>query len=718
MTRSTPKIPLLPSTLRARLTVTIVMSSVLIFILVYGVTTIATTGQATILARETASDQLGAVRDRLTLEARYLDSYLVAYTEWHEFYDRTITPDPAFTSEEVDPWLRETSGATVVVWADANGTAIVSSGSAADVERVTQLTLADPDLLLAGPVRLPSGVYVLAARPVVGDPAHDPAGFLAIAKPVTATLLVLAEAPGAAVSVSTTETVDTSAWTTLDPPAGFTSASMALSRGEVRTTAALIGIDGAQAGVVEVLDSNRWYASSSDLARYALPLGLGLISLLLGLGLGLGLGRLIRRPIEDFVDFMRDQGFLAIEGLPLRDSIEVDPQLPNEFQDLGNVIDQLLRQLRDRQAELKRVNEQAIAAEQAFRTVVNDSAEVKLLVRGGVVDIANPAAAACLGVPVGMVLGQRIEPLLEPMNMTAETGEPLSVDDLFERALDRSTLVRCDAPDHGERWMRVTISESDAPGTYLVTARNVTEEHRLEALRAEIFSLVSHDLRAPLTVISGYLELLSRPLDDEAREKACDGARSAANRMSSLLGELLETTRAEQVFAPSRFEKVRLGILADEVAEAMRLGTDRTIVVVKRRRAVVLGDDQRLRQAVENLVGNAIKHTPEGSDVTIVVDADDRTGRLCVEDHGAGVPEEQRESVFDRFTQLRAGGDGVGLGLYIVKVIAESHGGTAHVESADGGGARFVLEVPLAPVGRRIDGDASASQEPDDTPSA
>ncbi len=250
----------------------------------------------------------------------------------------------------------------------------------------------------------------------------------------------------------------------------------------------------------------------------------------------------------------------------------------------------------------------------------------------------------------------------------------------------------------------------------MLTARNVTDEHRLEALRAEIVSLVSHDLRAPLTVISGYLELLSRPIDDEARAKAYEAARTAADRMASLIGELLETTRAEQVFAPAVFEKVRLGLLAEDVAEAMRLGSNREIVIVKRKKAEVLGDPLRLRQAIENLIGNAIKHTPDGTDVTVIVDATETHGFLAVEDCGPGVPDDARESIFERFTQLRhrAGREGLGLGLYIVRVIAESHGGSVHAESAESGGARFVLEIPLAPRARRV-ADENATQEAEES---
>jgi signal transduction histidine kinase len=442
----------------------------------------------------------------------------------------------------------------------------------------------------------------------------------------------------------------------------------------------------------------------ADIVRYALPLGLGLVSMLLGLSLGLALERLIRRPIETFIRYMRDEGYRAIEGTPSQEPLVIDERLPEEFKDLGRVIRDLLSQLGVRQEALKRANEQAVAAEHAFRTVVNDSAEAKLLIRSGLVDLANPAAAACLGIPLGNILKQPVTALFEQMRMSTEVGEPLTADDLFELTLDRSATVRCDSSSHGERWMRVSLSESDAPGTYLLTARNITEEHRLEALRAEIVSLVSHDLRAPLTVIAGYLEMLDRPLEESERRKAAESAKTAANRMSSLLGDLLETTRAEQVFAPTAFRRVDLGALADDIAESMRIGSGHDITIVKKQEAIALGDELRLRQAIENLLGNAIKHTPDGTEITLTVDVIEDRPVVAVEDGGPGIPESRRKTVFDRFARLsnNEGVGGVGLGLYIVRVIAESHGGTVSVEDSSSGGARFVLAIPGAPRARRV----------------
>jgi len=463
-------------------------------------------------------------------------------------------------------------------------------------------------------------------------------------------------------------------------------------------------------------------SSASLIGRYVLPLSLGLASMILGLILGLILDKLIRDPIETYMRYMRDQGYLAIEGVGSSVQLEIDPLLPDEFKDLGQVIQDLLSQLIVRQAALKNANDQILAAERAFRTVVNDSAEVKLLVRDGIVDIANPAAATCFDMPLGTMLKQPVDNLFEQISMSTELGEALTVDGLFELALDRAATVRCDTEEHGERWMRVSVSEGEVPGTYVLTARNVTEEHRLEALRAEIVSLVSHDLRAPLAVVSGYLEMLDRPLGEAERHKAVESAKTAANRMSALLGDLLDTTRAEQVFAPAVFRRVNLGDLVDDIAESLRVGSGRGITVVKRQEAVALGDELRLRQAIENLIGNALKHTPGGTDITLTVDITANRAIVTVEDTGPGIPERDRALIFNRFARLdpNGGAGGAGLGLYIVRVIAESHGGTVDIEDAPAGGARFVLAIPAAPRLMRVAETVPkvAAPQRDESPSA
>jgi signal transduction histidine kinase len=209
--------------------------------------------------------------------------------------------------------------------------------------------------------------------------------------------------------------------------------------------------------------------------------------------------------------------------------------------------------------------------------------------------------------------------------------------------------------------------------------------------------MISHDLRTPLTVIVGYLDLLGTDLPDATREKAISAARSNAMRMESMLEDLLNATRAEELFAPKVLLPVHLCAMAEDVANSLHAASpDHGISVVCDRDGTTLGEEKRLRQALVNLVANAVKYSPAGTDVVIRVSASDGRAQVAVEDRGPGIPDASKRTVFDRFTRVDGGGGkpGLGLGLYIVRVVVEGHGGTAFVEDLDGGGSRFVIELP------------------------
>jgi two-component system, OmpR family, sensor kinase len=206
----------------------------------------------------------------------------------------------------------------------------------------------------------------------------------------------------------------------------------------------------------------------------------------------------------------------------------------------------------------------------------------------------------------------------------------------------------------------------------------------------------SHELRTPLTSILANLELLADVLDGERGEAARSALRSS-QRMRRLVGDLLLLARADAKRQLPR-EPTDVGRVLVEAAAELGPVADGHDLTVDADEAIVNGTRDELHRMTLNLMENAIRHTPAGTHVNARVSAADGQVVLTVQDDGPGVPNELRERIFERF--VRGAGDrgsSSGLGLSIVRAVAQSHGGTVELEDARPG-ARFVVRLPRAEV--------------------
>jgi signal transduction histidine kinase len=690
-----------PSRLTSRVTFTMMLAALVVFVIIATLVSFIMAYYTRALASADMRNQLATTRLNFELEARELEALAIAFSDWNEFYDQTVDPDPAFVTAEFDPWLFEHAEASVVVWAASDGTVISQRGDSSDVAALLSLSRTYP-AGVSGPVSLPSGPAVVTVRPIVGDPAREAVGIVIVARelrplaPVTSgTTLAILDSPTAAI-----QPID--GWRSIQAPFGYAWAVSALRGNEWVVRAALKGTEARNVLVFEIAQPDPWIGEGRFWYVVFIPVGLGLLTIGVGLGIGLVISKAIGRPLGRFVTYMQDQGYLALQGLRADEELTIDPNLPDDFRELGQVIVDLMTQLRINQAELIEAGEQALAAERAFRTVVEESPEVKILVREGVVEIANPAAAHFFGLHLGDLVRASPEGLFEGIGMYDEEGHRLNLATMAERAVRGPMIARCTVPNQPDRWIEISVALLDPDLLdYVISARNVTEERRLEALREEILSLVSHDLRSPLTVVRGYLDMLALPLPDEKRETASDAAKKAADRMEGLLNDLLHATRAVRVFAPTVMRAVDISQVAHSVATSLQIGAEQDIVVTTDVEVIVLGDEVRIEQAITNLIGNAIKHGPAEGQIRVTVFPRNDRAVVTVEDDGPGIPEEAREMIFERGARGAdaAGKPGLGLGLYIVRVVAEAHGGAACVEDTGGSGARFVFELPLEQAG-------------------
>nr|WP_052479123.1 HAMP domain-containing sensor histidine kinase [Kibdelosporangium sp. MJ126-NF4]CEL22285.1 sensor histidine kinase [Kibdelosporangium sp. MJ126-NF4]CTQ93067.1 sensor histidine kinase [Kibdelosporangium sp. MJ126-NF4] len=222
-----------------------------------------------------------------------------------------------------------------------------------------------------------------------------------------------------------------------------------------------------------------------------------------------------------------------------------------------------------------------------------------------------------------------------------------------------------------------------------VLNRSLKEQRDLETNLLSFLAAASHELRTPLTTIRGWAELHRVSGKPELAATALSRIEQEANRMNSLVDQLLEISRLD-LNRRLHLEKVDLrGIAAEIVADTTVIAPNRPITLDAPAEVIVVGDERLLRHVVLNLVGNALQHTPEDTRITVSVHGD----RLSVTDEGPGMPPEVAERIFERFyrAEKRQSDSGSGLGLAIVRRIVQAHGGEVHVITQPGEGSTFTV---------------------------
>ncbi len=282
---------------------------------------------------------------------------------------------------------------------------------------------------------------------------------------------------------------------------------------------------------------------------------------------------------------------------------------------------------------------------------------------------------------------------------------------LGDRALapiDRVTLTAQSITHSNDLTRRIEgAKSSDEVGRLAATFNEMLA--RIEGIfraQQQFVGDVSHELRSPLTAIRGNLDLLRRGAADDAnaRQEALAAIDSESARMQRLVSDLLLLAQAEAGFK-IRKELVELDtILLDVFRQARAMAKGVTVTLAQEDQAQVMGDADRLKQLLMNLVDNAIKYTQPGGTVTLSLVRDLNAVRIAIKDTGIGIPSQDIEKIFDRFYRvdkarsrgpLAVSGGGTGLGLAIAKWIAEAHGGKIEVESQPGKGSTFTVWLPL-----------------------
>lgn len=225
-------------------------------------------------------------------------------------------------------------------------------------------------------------------------------------------------------------------------------------------------------------------------------------------------------------------------------------------------------------------------------------------------------------------------------------------------------------------------------------------EQGRRAAAEELITILAHDMGNHLVPIRLRLEMIQRRA---ARERAteyrrdAEAAEQSLKALNRLISDLMDVSRLEQgLFALARFP-VDLAAIAEEVARVSTL-PGKEVQLTGLQELVVQADPNRIRQALENLVANARKHSPAGMPITVDVNREQRQdgpwALVSVKDQGPGIPPELMPRIFERFAK-GPGSKGLGLGLHLVRGIAEAHEGTLTVHSEPGKGALFVMALPI-----------------------
>ncbi|HVA24422.1 MAG TPA: CheR family methyltransferase [Chloroflexota bacterium] len=383
-------------------------------------------------------------------------------------------------------------------------------------------------------------------------------------------------------------------------------------------------------------------------------------------------------------------------------------ELETMNEELQATVEELNTTNSDLQARTDELHELAAAREQQRQSaeagrerldvILRHMADAVLVVdQAGKPVLANPVYESMFGQPEAALVAQ------------GEDGKLLSAQDGPQQRAARGESFRMEfivaAADGGRRWFEAAGEPVESAGAEtgakgVVVIRDISDRS-IRRLQDEFLGMASHELRTPLTAIMLNLQLLVRSQGDAERSKRlAETSLQQARRLNALVSDLVEPTRFESGKLSLEMQRVDLAQLTQTVIEATQpLAQGQTIRFQDETGALSLvGDPSRLEQVLQNLLTNAIKYAPRTDYIDVSVRGIDGQAELRVRDYGPGISSEEQPRLFSRFYQVKSGSyqGGLGLGLFIAKQLVTAHGGAIEVQSPEGGGAAFVVRLPLA----------------------
>ena len=343
-----------------------------------------------------------------------------------------------------------------------------------------------------------------------------------------------------------------------------------------------------------------------------------------------------------------------------------------------------------------RLHTEVEARSDADKALTHVGDGVFLLDQAGVIRLWNPASAVITGVPAEEAVGKRASEVIPDWFEVADwvpvgsTREPVSA----------STLPL--ETERGEHW--ISISGVEFFGGTVYAFRDITEEHRLDELKAEFIATASHELRTPLAAVYGAAQTLRRhdfALDEAGRERFISLIVDESDRLATIVNQILLANQLEVGRVDLETEPFDGAELLERVVESKRTHAPANITFdVKASQGVppVAADKDRAQQVLVNLVDNAVKYSPGGGRIEVGLESTDGAVLFRVADEGMGIPSAEQPRIFEKFYRLdpnmTKGIGGTGLGLYICSELVERMGGRIWLKSEEGKGSTFFFQLP------------------------
>ena len=324
----------------------------------------------------------------------------------------------------------------------------------------------------------------------------------------------------------------------------------------------------------------------------------------------------------------------------------------------------------------------------------------------------NAAMHELCGHPRERVLGG-VAPVV--LQFASTDGVSLHGDDypltaVFADGAPRAMELLLRQPDGGNRWISGTFSPVRDPSTTkpvlaLAILRDITQQKEIEQLQRDFVSIVSHELRAPLTAIKGFAKTLvvkDEELAPATRREFLSTVNEQAERLARLVDDLLQVSRIDSKRVRVEWTEVAVDELVRNLMSQFhsKWGARRILIDAEPHLPFVRADSSKLEEVLINLIDNAIKYSPEGTPVRVTARTVGDEVEVDVEDRGIGIAPEDVAQLFQKFQRITTPATrdigGTGLGLYIVKGLVEAHGGRVWVESIPGAGSTFAFTLPRA----------------------